>query len=223
MNGWTAFRTSSSVSVSSNAADDRGLALLEANRGRVARLDLDDAAGGREQLLGLDHRRRAVVGADAGVLERTAPARGTLGARERVAEVDLRRLDGGAAEVLDRRREGVDVLLLVGADQLDQVGLGAVQPLDLLRRLLVERRLEVLEGEGEIEDVDIAARALRERPADQGAHRGRAVDGAGREQALHQQGAAVDLLDFDRRQLRRGLSLILLISVPFSSDLAVTT
>ena len=65
----TAASTSPIVSGSSNAAGAGGVAVDVADPGRVARLDGVDRERGLEDRVGLDPRRLALVGGDAGVLE----------------------------------------------------------------------------------------------------------------------------------------------------------
>jgi len=58
-------------------------------------LDLDDAPGRRQHILGLDPgRRRAAVGANPSVIEGLSELEDALQVGEGVAEVDFRRLDG---------------------------------------------------------------------------------------------------------------------------------
>lgn len=96
MNGWTALSTSL-VERLVERQRSRQLAVLEPDRGGVTRLDLDDAACRGEQLLRLDRRRGAVVGADPGVLEGLSQLEKAGLVLER--ELDRRGLDGLAAEV----------------------------------------------------------------------------------------------------------------------------
>ncbi len=96
-----------------------GLAGGEADRARVTGLDLNDRTGRGQQVLRLEARAGAVVGADAEILERDRGLDERVGAGERVAEIDAGGLDGLAAEVLDRLGQAVNVLLLLIAERLD--------------------------------------------------------------------------------------------------------
>ncbi len=95
--------------------------------------------------------------------------------------------------------ERVDVLLLGVAEIARDLHRLRAQ-LELLRAA-VEVRLEVLEREREVEDVEVAHVALRERVAqERGDHAG-AVDGAGGEHALDQERLAADAFDADGGEL----------------------
>jgi len=107
--------------------------------------------------------------------------------------------------LLDRRRQRFDVLLLVLGQQPDQA-LQFAACLGPGLRFVVEARLQVLQGEGEVEDVDVAAAGHRERPADVRADHEGAVDGTRRQRSLEDHLAAREvaavLVDVDAGELR---------------------
>src|SRR3712207_5923258 len=105
-----------------------------------------------------------------------------------------------AAGVLDRLAEALHVLALVLSDLLREPPHLAAQAGDLLQRALVERRLEVLERERVVEDADVAL--LGERAAHERTDEAAAVDGAGGERPLREEGRARHPLHFDCGQLR---------------------
>ena len=125
-----------------DAAEDRG------DRGGVAGLDREDRDGRLHDGRLLDVGGLAGVGLDAGVLERERGRRelGLVG--RRVREVESRRLHRSGAE---RSLEEADVRRLVGADELRERADHARESA-LFDGLLVERRLEVLERQREVED-----------------------------------------------------------------------
>ena len=106
-----------------------GAAALEAaadelvERGRVARLDAVDRQRGGEDLLALDPPGLAEVGRGAEVLDRRRGLRGSSSGPSSMTASNLAFGLGGrlAAELLDRRGERVDVLLLGLADLLGEV------------------------------------------------------------------------------------------------------
>ncbi len=163
-------------------------------------LDLHDAAGRREDLLGPDHGRGAVVGAHPGVLEDVREAQERLLVREGAAEAQARLLDRGAAGALDGGLERVDVLVLVRADLLGQ---RAHLPghVHAVERPGVEARLEVLEGERVVEDVNVPLAALGERARDERGEGAGAEDRARRHRGAQQEGAAGGAGDLDLGQL----------------------
>jgi hypothetical protein len=93
------------------------------------------------------------------------------------------------------------VLHLVVAD-LGRERLGvARQAADLAQRLVVERRLEVLERKREVQDVDVAAAVLSDRLAHERADGSEAVDRARRDRAARDERLAAQSLYVDGRQL----------------------
>jgi len=135
----------------------------------VTRLGAVDAEGGFDQVPVLDGRRRTGVGGHADVLELCGRREERHRVLHREAEVELRFLDGRAVEALDGRHERLDVFFLVllyrpqfVVDPVGQVavlaeGRTATETVltDVVEALLVEPRLEVLEGQGVIEDGDV--------------------------------------------------------------------
>jgi hypothetical protein len=181
MKGSTALSTCFSISGGSKATGAGSALFLEPNRRRVPRLDLDDSAGRRQHFLRLDRRGGAVVGADAGVLEGLRQLQEA--GRAAVGELEFRLRHRLAAELLDSRGERFHVLLLVIGQQRDQLPELAAPPHPAFR-LSVELGLEVLEGEREVEDRDVAAAARPQRPPDVGTNRERSVEGASCQRAL---------------------------------------
>ena len=138
----------------------------------MARFDAVDRQGGFEHIVGLDGRSHAGVRRDPDGLD----DRRQLGElRNRlVGKVVLGRLDGIAAEVLDRLGERLDVGFLVIADLLDPLvsrvtrsrigeGLRDGRALDVpfvvfVERVVVVRRLEVFEPQCEVERFDVRDR-----------------------------------------------------------------
>src|SRR6185312_7114220 len=161
-----------------------------------------DGAGGREDVAGHDVGCGAVVGADARVLERLGELEERPLVGEHVAEADLRRLDGHAAEHLDGLRDRVDMRRLVVADLADEAHRGAAHVAALGRRAAVERRLDVLEREREVQDVDVAAGLLRDRAPDERADGRAAEQRAGRQRAAREERAARHAVHLDGLELR---------------------
>ena len=164
MNGPAIASTSSGVSVGLTASGKGDSPLQPVQVGRVAGLDAVDRQRRRQQLVLVDQElRRALVGADAGVLQRLGDAEepGQVG----VAEVVLGFRDRLAAEVGDHLGHGVDVLHLVVADEpeplVDVVGVaGGAEVVggELLETIAVEGVLQVLQGQRVVEDVDRVSR-----------------------------------------------------------------
>ena len=139
----------------------------------------------------LDVRRLAEVGRRAEVLHRRRELQHRLRVLER--ELRLRRLGRRAAELLGRRGERVDVLLLGVRDVLDQREVVALEQA-AAGRVVVEGRLEVLERQRVIDDPEVALAELRGHvlTARRGraAGRGLVVAAAGGEERRRRAGAA---------------------------------
>jgi hypothetical protein len=145
----------------------------------VPRLDLRDAREDGHELAGLQPRRRAVVRADRGVLERVRELEEGGLAGERGPELERDPVGRAAAGLLDRGAQGVDVLDLLVA-QLARQALDVVGERDLPDRVAVQAGLHVLEREQVLEQLevvlDVGDRAGGERPrgegpaGDRGAH-----------------------------------------------------
>src|SRR6476646_2181301 len=179
----------------------RGFAPHEPDEGRVARLDLHDRAGGREDVARPDARRRAVVGAHPGVLERPGELQERPLVREHGAEADLRSRNRHAAEPVDRLGDRIDVGDLVVADLAHEPHRLAAHVAALGDGARVERRLDVLEREREVEDVDAAAGLLRARAAHARPDGRAAEQRAGRQGAAGEERAARHAVDLDGREL----------------------
>jgi hypothetical protein len=82
-------------------------------------------------------------------------------------------------------------------DLLDLAG----EALRLRQGLRVERRLEVLERQGEVEDLDVASVALREGLAHERAHRRHPVHRARGDRAAHDERLPGHSMNFDHRRL----------------------
>ena len=124
----------------------------------MAGLDRGDGARGAEDAGLEDVGDLAEVGRDAGVLEHLSGRGERRRVRDGLAEVELRRLDRGRAE---RALEELHVRGLVLGDDLGElleVRVGAVR--GVRHGLLVERGLEELERQREVQDVDVVLLGL---------------------------------------------------------------
>ena len=123
----------------------------------VACFDGEHRSCRAEDLLRLDVAGLAEVRGDAGVLEDLGGRHELRLVRVRALEVELRRLDSGAAECALQERDVRGLVL--GDDACELADLPAEATLaDGLR---VERRLEVLERQREVQDRDVAFRGTR--------------------------------------------------------------
>src|ERR1700710_2459611 len=119
---------------------------------RVASLDAVDGEGRREHFRVFDVPCLAEVRGRTEVLDRARE----FGNRFRVFEREFgfRFRRGLAAEFLHRAGQRFDVLLLLGAELLQHREFFTLEE-PTLADFLVERRLQVLEGEGVVEDADV--------------------------------------------------------------------
>jgi len=138
-------------------------------RGSVTGLDREDREGRLDVGDVLEPRSLAGVGGDALVLEYEGGLQEIAAVVVGAAEVELRALDRVAPE---RTLEELDVRPLVGCDELGERELIAGHA-GLGHGLLVERRLQVLEGEGEVQDRPVVGGCAR-----RGKRRQRAEGGA---------------------------------------------
>ena len=164
----TVFRTSSAVTGMANGIGRRLGAGGEVEDRGVPRLDRVDRQGGGQDLLVLDVRCLAEVGAGAEVLDGRGELQDRLLVVER--EVRLRRHGRLAAGLLDQRDQRVDVRLLLVAEALREVGDLALEHAAVVD-LRVEVGLQVLERQGVVGDAEIALTELL--GAALGAHRRR--------------------------------------------------
>gem|GEM_PF-3941579 len=124
---------------------------------RVPRLDAVNRQRRGEHFLTFDASRLTEVGVSAKVLDRRRQPRHLV--RVVQGEARARRCYRRAAELADRLPQGVDVLCLLVAEALQQVG-GLAREQACLVDLAVEVSLEVFERQRVVEDVEIAARRL---------------------------------------------------------------
>ena len=178
-------------------------------------LDLNNAAGGGQKLLRLDRGGRAVVSADARVLEGLGELQKSR--RAAVGERHLGSRHGLTAKLLDRGRESAHVLGLVLRNQVDE-GFQLAARLRLGLGLVVERRLQVLERQGEVEDFDIPAPGLGEGLAQERPDHRQPVYRSRSEGSLHDHVAAAHLLDLDGSEL--GIRQLLVLHCFFLSHFA---
>ena len=94
---------------------------------------------------------------------------------------------------------------MLGLLLVEELGHRAGVAGEVLAAGAVEVGLEVLEGEGEVEHVNVAHRVLREGGAHERRDHARAVDGPGGQRAAEQQRLARDALDLDGRRLGSGV------------------
>src|SRR6476661_4700619 len=160
----------------------------------VTSLDRQDRARGGEDLLRPDVADLTQVRGDAGVLERLRGGLelGLVGGR--TPEVELRPLDRGMTQSALQEAHVCDLVRLDDARELPELA----AELALGDSLAVERRLQVLERQREVENRDVALRDTGTGDRRQSAEeRDRACDGSGADAGLLQERCArvaVDVL-----------------------------
>ena len=159
MNGWTDVEHRGGVGRLGERGVRRRLAGQHVERCRVTSLDRVDREGRGQNRLVLDRGCLAEVGRSAEVLDRGGELEHRIRAVERELGLRLRRRLG--ARLLDGCGERRHVLLLVAADLLDQRQVLAAEQA-ALDHVGVERRLEVFEREGVVDDADVSLAELGE-------------------------------------------------------------